>query len=111
MATDETENNKGVVRHDDFCSGRVEVIKDSMEAESNTFSHMEAGLNTSTVTLQVVVGDEKGSLESETVKYGHESQGTRTRKRLRWRGTAAIVNDRPVLSSERAHHINKPATV
>jgi hypothetical protein len=40
-----------------------------------------------------------------------ESHGTRTRKRLRWRGPAAIVNDRPVLSSERAPHINKPATV
>jgi hypothetical protein len=27
-----------------------------------------------------VGGDEKGSLESETVKYGHESYGTRTRE-------------------------------
>jgi hypothetical protein len=36
--------------------------------------------NTSTVALRVVGGDEKGSLESETVKYGHESYGTRTRK-------------------------------
>jgi hypothetical protein len=41
---------------------------------------VEAGSNTSTVTLQVVRGDEKGSLESETVKYDHESYGTRTRK-------------------------------
>jgi hypothetical protein len=40
---------------------------------------VEAGSNTSTVTLRVVGGDEKGSLESETVKYGCESQGTRTR--------------------------------
>jgi hypothetical protein len=31
---------------------------------------VEAGSNTSTVTLRVVGGDEKGSLESETVKYG-----------------------------------------
>jgi hypothetical protein len=38
-------------------------------------SHMEAGWNTSTVALRVVGGDER-SLESETVKYGHESQGT-----------------------------------
>jgi hypothetical protein len=45
--------------------------------------------------------DEKGSLGSETVKYGPESHGTRTRESLRWRGPAAIVNDRPVLSSER----------
>jgi hypothetical protein len=41
---------------------------------------VEAGSNTSTVTLRVVGGDEKGSLESETVKYGHESYGIRTRK-------------------------------
>jgi hypothetical protein len=72
---------------------------------------VEAGSNTSTVTLRVVGGDEKGSLESETVIYGHEPYGTRTRKWLRWRGPAAIVNDRPVLSSERAPQINKPATV
>jgi hypothetical protein len=39
--------------------------------------------------------DEKGCLESETVKYGHESNGTRTRKELRWRGLAEFVNDRP----------------
>jgi hypothetical protein len=36
-------------------------------------TRVEAGSNTPTVTLRVVGGDEKGSLESETVKYGHES--------------------------------------
>jgi hypothetical protein len=41
---------------------------------------MEAGSNTSTVTLRVVGDDEKGSLESETVKYNHESHGTWTPK-------------------------------
>jgi hypothetical protein len=41
---------------------------------------VEAGSNTSTVTLRVVGGDEKGSLKSETVKYGHESQGTAERQ-------------------------------
>jgi hypothetical protein len=30
---------------------------------------MEEGSNTSTVSLRVVRGDEKGSLQSETVKY------------------------------------------
>jgi hypothetical protein len=30
-------------------------------------SHVKAGSNTSTVVLRVVGGDEKGSLESETV--------------------------------------------
>jgi hypothetical protein len=39
---------------------------------------VEAGSNTSTVTLRVVGGDEKGSLKSETAKYGRQSQGTRT---------------------------------
>jgi hypothetical protein len=39
---------------------------------------VEAVSNTSTVALRVVGGDEKGNLESETVKYGHESRGTRT---------------------------------
>jgi hypothetical protein len=41
-------------------------------------TRVKAGTNTSTVTLRVVGGDEMGSLKSETVKYGHESQGTRT---------------------------------
>jgi hypothetical protein len=66
---------------------------------------------TSTVALRVVGGDENGSLESEIVKYGHESHETRTREWLPWRGPAAIVSDRPVFSSERAPHINNPATV
>jgi hypothetical protein len=50
------------------------------EAGSNTSTppRVEAGSNTSTVTLRVVGGDEQGSLESETVKYGHKSHGTRT---------------------------------
>jgi hypothetical protein len=44
-------------------------------------THVEAGSNTSTVTLRVVGDDdERGSLESETVKYGHEFYGTWTRK-------------------------------
>jgi hypothetical protein len=66
---------------------------------------VEAGSNTSTVPLRVVRGDENGSLESETVKYGRESHGTQTRKWLRWQGSAAIVNYRPVLSSDIALHV------
>jgi hypothetical protein len=61
---------------------------------------VEVGSNTSTVTLRVVGGDEKGSLKSETVKYGHESKGTRTREKLCWRGPVAYTKDRPVFSSE-----------
>jgi hypothetical protein len=38
------------------------------------------GSYTSTVALRVVGGDEKGSIESETVKYSHKSHGTRIRK-------------------------------
>jgi hypothetical protein len=48
----------------------------------------------------IVGGDEKGSLKSETVKYGREYQGIRTRERLRWQGPAACTKDRPVLSTE-----------
>jgi hypothetical protein len=72
-----------------------------------TLTRVEAGSNTSTVTLQVVRGDEMGSLKSETVKYGREYQGTRTRERLRWEDPAAYTKDRPVLSSEKAPHRNK----
>jgi hypothetical protein len=43
-------------------------------------ARVEAGSNTCTVTLRVVGGDKKGSLEFETVKYGHESKGTWTLK-------------------------------
>jgi hypothetical protein len=39
----------------------------------NSVTHLEAGSKTSTVTLRVIGGDEKGSLKyDETVKYGRE---------------------------------------
>jgi hypothetical protein len=69
----------------------VQVSRDSQS------SRVEAGSNTSTVTLRGIGGDEKGSLESETVNYGHESHGSRTRKCLHRQGPAVIVKDRPVL--------------
>jgi hypothetical protein len=72
---------------------------------------MEAGSNTSTVALRVVGGDEKGSLKSETVKYGRDYQGTRSRETLRWQGPAVYTNDRPFLLSERAPHRNRTVTV
>jgi hypothetical protein len=71
-------------------------------------TRVEEGSNSPAVTLRVVGGDEKGSLISETVKYGHESQETRTRERLRWRGPATYTKDRPVLSSERAPQKTRP---
>jgi hypothetical protein len=75
------------------------------ETKNSMFAtRVEAGSNTSTVTLRVVGGD-------ETLKYGREIQGTRTRERLRCLGPAAYTKDRPVLSSERAPHKNKTVTV
>jgi hypothetical protein len=55
-----------------------------IEDRTGRRTRVEAGSNTSTMTLRIVGGDEKGSLETETVKYGRESQRTRTRERLRW---------------------------
>jgi hypothetical protein len=74
-------------------------------------TRVEAGTNTSTVTLRVVGGDEKGSLKSETVKYDREYQGTPTWERLHWQDPAAYTKDRPILSSERAPHRIKNVTV
>jgi hypothetical protein len=45
--------------------------------------------NTFTVTVRVLGGDEKGSLKYETVKYGRESQVTRTPGRLSWQDPSA----------------------
>jgi hypothetical protein len=56
------------------------VHESEREREESVKTRVEAGSNTSTVTLRVVGGDEKRSLKSETVKYGRESQGTRTRE-------------------------------
>jgi hypothetical protein len=88
------------------------VLRPYKRAQLEEFeaTRVEAGSNISTVTLRVVGGDEKGSLNSETVKYGHESQETRIRG-LRWRGLAAYTKDRPVLLSESAPHKNKTVTV
>jgi aromatic ring hydroxylase len=58
-------------------------------------TRVEAGSNTSTVTLRVARGDEEGSLKSVTVKYGRESQGTRTQERLRWPGQQHIQKTDP----------------
>jgi hypothetical protein len=57
------------------------VIKKT-SVENCQSTRVEAGSNTSTVTLRVVGGDEMGSLKSETVKYGREYQGTRRKTAL-----------------------------
>jgi hypothetical protein len=72
---------------------------------------VETGSNTSTVTLRVVGGDEKGSLKCETVKYGRETKGVPTKERLRWQGPAAYKKVGPVLSSERAPHKKKKTVI
>jgi hypothetical protein len=89
-------------------SVRRSYLEDHLRWQS--FPRVETGSNTSTVTLRVV-RDETGSLKSETVKYGRESQENRTLERLRWRGSAADRKDRPVLLSEKASHKNKTVTV
>jgi hypothetical protein len=60
-----------------MCGPCRDVIGKEQGQFSPDISRVEAGSNTSTVALRVVGGNEKGSLESETVKYGRESHGTR----------------------------------
>jgi hypothetical protein len=60
-----------------------------------SYTRVEARSNTSTVTLRVVGGDEKGSLKSETVKYGRESQGTRQEKDCAGKGQQHIQKADP----------------
>jgi hypothetical protein len=52
-------------------------------------------------------------VSNEIVKYGREFCRTWTREWLLWQGPEAIVrlNYRPILSSERASHVKKPAIV
>jgi hypothetical protein len=88
------------------CLCRV-LIREVNSDASSVRTPVEAGSNTSTVTLGVAVGDEKGSLKSEAAKYGRKYQKTPTWERLLWQGPAAYIKDRPVLSSERAPHKNK----
>jgi hypothetical protein len=47
-----------------------------------------------------------GGHESDIKKYGYEFRGIRTRELLCWRGSAAIISDRPILSRERVPLIN-----
>jgi hypothetical protein len=69
----------------------VQSVYKGSEFRFHLYPRVEAGSNTSTVTLRVVGGDEKVSLKCETVKYGRETQGARTKERLRWHGPAAYM--------------------
>jgi hypothetical protein len=95
------------------CKGVImKTIGSNFDFDFDSVNHScGGGFVCSTVTLRVVGGGEGGGLESETVKYNHESRGTRTREGLRWRGPAAFTKNRPVLSSERTAHKNKTVTV
>jgi hypothetical protein len=44
-----------------------------VRTDQNRKPRVEAESSTSTVALRVVGGDEKGSVESQTIKYGEES--------------------------------------
>jgi hypothetical protein len=72
---------------------------------------VEAGSNTSIVTLRVVGGDEKGSLKPETVKYGPSPLGLGFQKDYAGEDQQHKQRDRHVLSSDRAPHENKTVTV
>jgi hypothetical protein len=81
------------------------------QTPNKELTRVEAGSNTSTVTLRVVGGDEKGSLKSETVKYGHESQMTRTGENYTGEGQQHMQKTDPALSLEWAPQKNKTITV
>jgi hypothetical protein len=84
-------NNGSTVGSCVFYVVRSEAITSPTEF-SSVRTRVETGSNTSTVTLRVVGGDEKGSLESETAKYGHESYGTRTSSNCK-RQTRPLVRE------------------
>jgi hypothetical protein len=71
--------NRRTVRNGGLYLVCLEVTKGQL-SPVKADCRVEAGSNTSTVDLRVVGGDKKGSLESETVKYGGESHGTGTRE-------------------------------
>jgi hypothetical protein len=61
---------------------------------------VEAGSNTSTVTLRVVRGDKKGSLKSETVKYGRVPRESDQRKIALARASSIYKRQTPPLIRE-----------
>jgi hypothetical protein len=60
-----------------FHVGHVDAVQGG-QLDKPELSHVEVGLNTPTAVVLRVIGDEKGSLEFETVKYRHKSHGTGT---------------------------------
>jgi hypothetical protein len=58
-------------------------------------THVQAGSNTSTMTLQVLGGKKMGSIKSEIVKYGHEFQGLGPEKDYTGKGEQHIQKTDP----------------
>jgi hypothetical protein len=87
-------NNRGTAGNGVFYGGPCRGVIRRTTGGGQAYTRMEAGSNTSTVTLRVVGGD-KGIFKSETVKYGHESQGPRTGERLAGEGQQHIQKTDP----------------
>jgi hypothetical protein len=80
----------------------LSVLRGYKKDKEDRHTRVEAGSNTSIVTLRV---DGKGSLKSETVKYGLGPE-----KDYAAEGQLHIQKT-PVFSSERASHKNKTVTI
>jgi hypothetical protein len=68
-------NNRGNLESGVFYAVRADAIPGESKQTQKKLTRVEAGSNTSNVTLRVVGGDEKESLKSETVKYGQSPKG------------------------------------
>jgi hypothetical protein len=90
MSTESTNNFHGYAQATNILQAYVLDCKSgSAEKTESTskevklvkyLSRVKARSNTFTIALRIAGGDEMGSLESETVKYGREFHGTRTRE-------------------------------
>jgi hypothetical protein len=80
MATDTYATIKELLEAVFSIGSVLRPYKQTRQAVCESHSRVEAGSNTSAVALQVVGGNKKGSLESEAVKYGHESHRTWTQE-------------------------------
>jgi hypothetical protein len=92
------------------CGGGLEYLYRSLASRRRRWkgSPVSRGITGLPCSWRIYNGDlalEAGGVSNYTV-YGHESRRTRTREWLCWRGPAAIVNDRLVLSSEKVLHKN-----
>jgi hypothetical protein len=73
MSTESANIFHGYAQEINIFLGYALDYKSENAEKIDSVTRVEAGSNTSTVTLRVVGGDEKGSLKSEAIKYGRES--------------------------------------